>query len=96
MLETFELPATIKLVLALIVSVGVASLLFAVVLEGQIISLGQRLSTKLRPAAGGNERLERGALSDKLSKFWTPSSTATAREVASRPCVNYGETSDPH
>ncbi len=95
MFVTFDLPATIKLILALIFSVGVASLLF-MVLEGPMISLGQRLSTKLRPAAGGNERLERGALSDKLSKFWTPSSTATAREVASRPCVNYGETSDPH
>ena len=53
---TFDLSATTKLMLALIFSVGVASLLF-MMLEAPMISLGQKLSTRLRPEVG-NERLD--------------------------------------
>jgi peptidoglycan/LPS O-acetylase OafA/YrhL len=53
---TFDLPATIKLSLALIFSVGVASLLF-LMLEAPMISLGQNWSSRLRPRAA-NERVD--------------------------------------
>jgi peptidoglycan/LPS O-acetylase OafA/YrhL len=46
----FDLPPTVKLVLALIFSVGIASVLF-LLLEAPMISLGHRLSARLRPEA---------------------------------------------
>src|SRR5262249_29751527 len=46
----FDLPAWVKLILGLIVSMAIASLLF-VLLETPMISLGQRLCARLRPAA---------------------------------------------
>ena len=51
----FDLPPTVKLVLALIFSVGIASVLF-LLLEAPMISLGHRLSARLRPEVR-NERL---------------------------------------
>jgi peptidoglycan/LPS O-acetylase OafA/YrhL len=56
MLVPLGLPATIKLILALIFSLGVASLLF-LMLEAPMISLGHRLSSRLRPEPG-SDRLE--------------------------------------
>jgi len=51
LLVRFHLPAPVTLILALVFSVGIASLLF-VILEAPMISLGHRLSAKLRPDAG--------------------------------------------
>jgi len=56
MFMTFDLPATIKLILALIFSVGVASLLL-MMLEAPMISLGQKWSSTLR-AKAANESLD--------------------------------------
>jgi peptidoglycan/LPS O-acetylase OafA/YrhL len=52
----FDLPATVKLVFALIFSVSIASLLF-MLLEAPMLSLGQRFSARLRPDVG-SERVD--------------------------------------
>lgn len=51
LLVRFHLPDTVTLILALAFSVGIASLLF-MMLEAPMISLGHRLSARLRPDAG--------------------------------------------